>query len=132
MKPDFSGEYVLDRRASMLSPGADAVQSASLRIEHLEPMFRCWAKFVTGDRTLEYSFERSTDGREIPVDESEVSRLYWDGDALVSEDHRRTPDSVRTISWRYELVDDGRRLRAVEQIRGTERHQDNVWEFERG
>jgi hypothetical protein len=36
-----------------------------------------------------------------------------------------------TISFRYELQDGGRRLRAAEQIRGGGRDQDNVWVFER-
>jgi hypothetical protein len=57
--------------------------------------------------------------------------MCWQGDALVSEDRSGTPDSAVTMSWRYELLDDGRRLRAVERIRGSERSQDNVWEFER-
>ena len=39
-KPDFSGEWVLNRQASSLSPGADAVQSGTMQIDHREPMFR--------------------------------------------------------------------------------------------
>jgi hypothetical protein len=35
------------------------------------------------------------------------------------------------MSWRYELIDSGRRLRATERIRGRGRDQDNIWEFER-
>jgi hypothetical protein len=35
------------------------------------------------------------------------------------------------MSWRYELLDGGRRLRAIEQLRGSGREQDNVWIFER-
>jgi hypothetical protein len=131
MKVDFSGEYVLDRRASTLSPGADAVESAVVRIEHREPLVRYWAKFFADGKTFEYSFERLTDGREVVGNENEVSRLYWEGDALVSEDRTGTPDPVLTIYWRYELIDGGRRLRAIETLRGSGRSQDNVWEFER-
>jgi hypothetical protein len=126
MKSDFSGEYVLDRRASTLSSGAAAVQRAAVRIEHREPVLRYWAKFVDDGKTVAYSFERLTDGREVAVGENEVSRLYWEGDALVSEDRTGTPDPVLTISWRYELIDSGRRLRAIEQVRGGGRDQDNV------
>ena len=36
-----------------------------------------------------------------------------------------------TVAFRYELVDDGRRIRASEQVRGTSWDQDNVWIFER-
>lgn len=39
-KPDFSGEWILNRRASTLSPGADAVQSGVVRIEHSDPTRR--------------------------------------------------------------------------------------------
>ena len=46
VKPDFSGEYVLNRHASTLGAGADAVRSAVLRIEHREPMVRCQATFA--------------------------------------------------------------------------------------
>jgi len=96
-----------------------------------EPVFRYWPTFVADGKTVEFSFERLTDGRDVAVGDNEVSRLYWEGDALVSEDRTGTPDPVLTISWRYELIDSGRRLRAVEQIRGGGRDQDNVWEFER-
>jgi hypothetical protein len=82
-KPDLSGEWVLNRQASTLSPGADAVQSGVVRIEHREPTFRYKAAFVM------------------------------------------------KISFRHELLDAGRRLRAAEQLRGSGRDQDNVWIFER-
>lgn len=132
MKSDFSGEYVLDRRASTPGSGAAAVQSAVVRIEHREPVLRCWAKFVAEGKTVfEYSFELLTDGPEVALGENDVSRLYREGDALVSEHRTGTPDPVLTISWRYELIDSRRRLRAVEQVRGSGRDQDNVWEFER-
>ena len=36
-----------------------------------------------------------------------------------------------TISFRYELQGNGRRLPAAEQLRGGGRDQDNVWVFER-
>jgi hypothetical protein len=116
MKSDFSGEYVRDRLASTLRADA-AVQSAVLRIEHRESVFRYWATFVADGKTIEYSFERLTDGREVAVGENEVSRLYWEGDALVSEDRTGTPVPVHTISWRYELIDSGCRLRAIEQVK---------------
>ena len=46
-KPDFSGEWVLNRPASTLSPGSDGVQSGIVRIEHREPMFRYKATLVS-------------------------------------------------------------------------------------
>ena len=41
------------------------------------------------------------------------------------------PEAPVVMTWRYELGDGGRRLRATERIRGGGRDQDNVWEFER-
>jgi hypothetical protein len=45
-KPDFSGEWILDRGASTLSPGAAGVRSGVWRIEHREPTFHHKATFV--------------------------------------------------------------------------------------
>jgi hypothetical protein len=133
VKPDFSGEYVLNRHASALSAGADAARSAVLRIEHREPIVRCQATFAFDGKTFEYSLERVSDGREV-VDQQEpttVSSLHWEGNALVFVDRTKRPDSELTMSWRYELLDGRRLLRAVEHVRGDGRDQDNVWVFER-
>jgi hypothetical protein len=132
-KPDFSGEYVLNPHASTLGAGADAVRSAVLRIEHREPMVRCQATFAFDSKTFEYLLERVSDGREI-IDQKEpttVSSLHWEGNALVFMDRTKGPDSELTMSWRYELLEGRRLLRAVEHIRGDGREQDNVWVFER-
>src|SRR5215510_8686406 len=36
-KPDFSGEWVLDRQASHLTGGASAMETGVLRIDHRDP-----------------------------------------------------------------------------------------------
>lgn len=130
MKPNFSGEYVLDRPSSALSAGAAAFVSAVLRIEHDEPRFGCSARFVTASDAVEFTFERFTDGREIAVSAHEGSRCYWDEDTLVSEDRMGSDDAAVVMTWRYQLTNDARRLRADERIRGAGRDQDNIWEFE--
>jgi hypothetical protein len=56
---------VLNPQASTLSPGAAAVRSAVLRIEHREPTVRCQATFVFDSKTFEYSLERMSDGRAV-------------------------------------------------------------------
>ena len=58
------------------------------------------------------------------------SGLRWDGDTLVVTFTNRLPEGEMTISFRYELIDDGHRLRASEQVRGVPWAQDNVWIFE--
>jgi hypothetical protein len=40
-------------------------------------------------------------------------------------------DAQWAMSFRYELLDEGRRLRWSEQIRGGGRDQENTWMFER-
>jgi hypothetical protein len=118
---------------STLGAGADAVRSAVLRIEHREPMVRCQATFAFDSKTFEYLLDRVSDEREI-IDQKEpttVSSLDWEGNALVFMDRTKGPDSELTMSWRYELLEGRRLLRAVERIRGDGRDQDNVWVFER-
>jgi len=132
-KPDFSGEWTLNREASTLSPAASGIRSGTWRIEHREPLFRYQAKMIADGNPIEYAYELSTDGREVAATQggrSSVSSLRWDGDALVFTGVINGQTGDLRITFRYELQDGGRRLRAVEQIRGT-REQDNVWIFER-
>ena len=134
-KPDFSGEWRLNRQASTLSPiVAPAVQSGNLRIEHHEPSLKCQMTIVLDGKPIETKFELLSDGREVAATHGGrriVSSLRWDGDALVATWRIEGPNGEVTISFRYELQDGGRRLRAAEQIRGGGRDQDNVWVFER-
>jgi hypothetical protein len=131
VKPDFSGQYVLDRAASLLSASATAIETAVLRIELDDPRFRCSARFASAADAVEFNFERFTDGRQSEVSAHEGSCCYWEQDALISEDRMGAPEATVVMIWRYELTDGGRRLRATERMRGGGRDQDNVWEFTR-
>jgi len=122
-KPDFSGEWVLDRTACTLSPGADGVQNSEWRIAHREPTFCVKATAASALGPVTYEFQLST--------QQEDSGLRWDGDALVASFEVPTADGELKISFRYELLDGGRRLRAVEVLRGPGRQQDNTWIFDR-
>src|SRR5262245_12631716 len=120
-RPDFSGEWTLNRQASALSPGADGVQSGTVRIEHRDPSFRYKAAFVSAGGPLQVDYELQSDGREVASsgpDVSTVSSLCWEGDVLVARFRIRRPDSEMSICFRHELIDAGRRLRASEQLRG--------------
>jgi len=134
-KRDFSGEWQLNRQASILSASvAAAVQSGALRIEHDEPRFKCRMTIVLDGNPVEKEYELLSDGREVAGTHGErriVSSLRWDGPALVATWRIEGPNDEMTISFRYDLQDDGRRLRAAEQIRGAGRDQDNAWVFER-
>ena len=131
MKPNFSGQYILDRDASVLSAAASGMTTAVLRIEHDEPRFYCAAKFSSAADAFEFTFERFTDDRAVVVSEHEGSRCYWEQDTLLTEDRMGSPEAPVVMIWRYELADGGRRLRATERMRGGGRDQDNVWEFAR-
>ena len=131
MKPDFSGEYVLNRAASKLSPaGAAGVESSRVRIEHQEPRFRSEFAYVFNNgQRFEGAFELTTDGREATGMEHGqpiVSTLHWDGEAVVF-----TIRGENTMTFRYELLGPGDRLQMSEQLRGTDHDQDNVWIFDR-
>jgi hypothetical protein len=123
MKPDFSGEYLLNRDASTLSPlGAANVQTASLRINHAEPNFGCEGRFsFLNGETGQWAFELATDGGA----EGE-STIEWDGSALVVTMVTGGP----TITFRYELDGEGH-LRLAERLRGSDHDQDNQWIFDR-
>ena len=123
VKPDFSGHWELNRQACTLSHGADTAQSATWNIEHREPTFRHKALFVMESGPREYEYELRSDAPD--------SGLRWDGDALVVTFVNELPDGEMTVSFRYELMDEGRRLRASEQVRGVPWAQDNVWIFDR-
>ena len=134
-KPDFSGEWQLNRHASMLSPiVAPVAQTGTLRIEHKEPNFKCQMTIVLDGKPIETKYEMRSDGRETVATAQgrrTASSLRWDGDALVATSRIEIPNGEMTISFRYELQDGGHRLRASEQLRGGGRDQDNVWVFER-
>jgi hypothetical protein len=132
--PIFCGEWILNRQASTLSAAADAVQSGVWQIEHREPTFRHKAAFVTVGKPFNYEYELLSDGREVVGTRQgarTVSILRWEGNALLVTWRTERSDGETKVSFRYELIDAGRRLRAVEQVRGTDHDQDNVWIFER-
>jgi hypothetical protein len=133
-KPDFSGAWTLNRQASTLSPAAAPVQSGIVRIEHRDPTFRYRASFVTPNGPLQYEYELQSDGREVGAIQNGVttlSNLRWEGEALVVRSRVQRPDGEVRITFRYELINEGNRLRATEQIRGAGQPQDNVWIFDR-
>ena len=134
-KPDFSGEWKLNLQASTLSPlVAPVAQSGVLRIEHREPKFTAHQTIVLDGKPFESNFELLSDGREVVANAGGRrigSTLLWDGDALVFTSRIEGSGVQMTISFRYDLQDGGHRLRAAEQVRGTDHDQDNIWMFDR-
>jgi hypothetical protein len=132
-KPEFQRRVGLEQAASTLSPGADAVRSARWSIDHREPVFRHKASFVSTLERKKYEYELRFDTPGAAHGE-EGGWIEWDGDVAVVTFRHPLPDGsagLMTVSFRYELTDGGRRIRASEQVRGTSWDQDNVWIFER-
>jgi hypothetical protein len=127
MKPNFSGDWILDLQASILSSNAAAFQSGGMLIDHREPTFNFKIRMVANRTPVERAGEILSDGVAVGGGES-LTSLSWDGDALVMASHSQGPVPW-AMSFRYELLEEGRRLRAVEQIRGGGRDQDNIWIF---
>ena len=117
MKPDFSGEWILNVGASTLSPVvAPVVESGFVHIEHREPSVSMHFSITMDGKPFGFRFDRPSN---------------WDGEVLDFTDTTETPNGQLTISFRYQLEDSGRRLRATERLRGADREQDNVWVFDR-
>jgi hypothetical protein len=137
-KADFSGEWILNRQASTVSTLAKAVQRGVVQIEHRDPIFRYRASFMSESGPLQYGalpyeYELRSDGREVGFIQdgrTSVSSLRWEGEALVATWRIQRADGELRITSRYELIDAGRRLRAVEQVRGGLQDQDNTWVFD--
>jgi hypothetical protein len=135
-KPNFSGEWVLNRQESTLPPPVAAVESGVVRIEHREPAFTFHRTYVIGGAPREATFARETDGRELTEPGAvqgvtTISTLRWDGPALVLGMRIKGPGFEATNDVRYELVNDGRRLRATEQGRSPQGNHDAVWIYDR-
>jgi hypothetical protein len=131
LKPDFSGEWVLDRQASDLTAGASAMEAGVLRINHRDPKCGFQIRMSAGGESIEREWESSISD-EIPVvDSGFYSRLFWEGDALVFECGAKGADETWSMLWRYQLLDSGQRLRAMEQMRGRSGDFDNTWIFQK-
>ena len=134
-RPDFSGEWVLNRQGSTLPPPVSNVESGVVRIEHRDPAFTFHRTYVIAGTPREAGFTRRTDGAETsetgPQGLTTVSTLRWDGTALVLAMRIKGPGFEATNDVRYELVEGGRRLRAAEQGRSPQGNHDAVWIYDR-
>ena len=133
-RPDFSGEWTLDRSASSLEGDMAAVESGVLRIQHREPSFEFSRTFTIKTQPIETSFDIQTDGREIAQSNlglTSRSRLEWQGNSLLLTVLIDAPRGIVRNVVRYELLDDGGSLRAVEDVGGAAPPHHNVWMFAR-
>jgi hypothetical protein len=133
-KPDFSGEWVLNRAASTLQGESAAVESSLLRIEHRDPAFKFGRTFVVKGQSLDAAYEILTDGREVSSTARGMasrSRMEWQGSSLLLSAFINGPRGEVSNVVRYELLDGGRLLRALEDLGGAAPVHHNVWMYER-
>jgi hypothetical protein len=132
--PDFSGDFVLDRAASVLQAESAAVESGTVRIEHRDPAFRFARTFVVKQKPFETAFDIATDGREVAravAGRTSRSRLEWQGRSLLLTVLIDTPRGEVSNIVRYELLDGDRMLRATEDVGGAAPTHHNIWIFVR-
>jgi hypothetical protein len=132
--PDFSGEFVLDRAGSLLQAESAVVESGTMRIEHRDPAFRFARTFVVKQQPIDTTYEIATDGREVArtvAGRSSRSRLEWQGRSLLLTVLIDTPRGEVSNIVRYELLDGGKTLRAIEDVGGAVPAHHNVWMFVR-
>ena len=86
-RPDFSGEWVLNRQDSTLPPPVSSVERGVVRIDRREPSFTFHRTCVIGGAPREARFTRATDGREVTETEQGRS-LQGSHDAVWIYDRR--------------------------------------------
>jgi hypothetical protein len=132
-KPSFSGVRTLNREASILSPAMIGVQSGTLEIQHGDSSIRLHLTLVVNGTPFDTVVELPTDGElqsGAQAGRSYTSSASWEGDTLLIMSTSRGPTCDTSITFRYNLEDGGRRVRAAERIRGCSRDQDNLWVFD--
>ena len=135
-KPNFSGEWVLDLSASRLHPDFAAIERGTVRIVHHEPSFSFHRTFFVKGQPSNVSYEVTTDGRQHRSTGQSggiiLATMAWEQTALVLRQQITDPRAGELSNdVRYELLDDGRTLRATENFEGAGRSHHNVWIFRR-
>ncbi len=134
-KPDFSGDWVLNKARTRLQfPDITAIDRGSMEIEREGTAFKFKRVFVIGLEKDIFSYELTADGKETTTKEGKrriVSKSYWDGDALVYDTKIDAPGGDATNVVHYRLIEGGQVLEAEEHFRGPKHQHDNVWIFDR-
>jgi hypothetical protein len=133
-RPDFSGDWTLERSVSTLQGEMSSVESGTLRIQHRDPSFGFTRTFVIKTKPIDTSFVIQTDGREVANSNRGLTsraRMEWQGSSLLLTVLIDGPRGTISNVVRYELLDEGRTLRAVEDVGGAAPRHHNVWMFAR-
>jgi hypothetical protein len=134
-KPDFSGEWILNKDKSHLELKIlKKLEKAMAKIEHRDPVFKLSRVFIIEGEDNSLTLELISDGIEKSSQEGNQthhSRLYWEGKMLVFVTRIVAPQGEATNTVRYQLLENGRILKAEEKFRGPRLEYDNVWVFEK-
>jgi len=94
-KPDFSGEWILNREACTLSPAAGVIQSGIVRIEHRDPTFHYKSTLTSERGQVQIEFELPSDGSEVVSSQQgmkSTSNLRWAGESLLFTSRMQLPN----------------------------------------
>ncbi len=134
-KPDFSGQWTLNKEKSRLSAAwTSGIERGVVRIEHRDPNFIFTRTFTIKGKDSQVSYAQTIDERVTEKMDGAVtvsSRMYWEGDVLVlSQRYQKpgSPDGTNVVHYR--LLEGGRVLEAVERVTGAGAYE-NVWIFDK-
>jgi hypothetical protein len=123
-KPDFSGEWKMNREKSKFAGGGP--DNLLIKIDHKEPSFVEDWKMSTADGERSFQAKYTTDGKETEQDvmgRRAKTSAKWEGDALVIEFKTENGFFKRKIM----LSADGKTItKAVTQSRDGEQTEDTV------
>ena len=122
-KPDFSGTWNLDKSQSEMGGGPGGgprMMSPSMTIEHKDPQLIIKRKFDFQGEERTQEMKYTTDGKPNTNPgfrgNTVKSKTHWDGDKLVTEATRETPQGTMETKETYSLSSDGKTL-TVEMTR---------------
>jgi hypothetical protein len=135
-RPNFTGHWTLDLTNSQLHEDYRVLERGVVHIDHREPTFTFRRTFFVKGQPSEASYDVTTDGREHrgvgPRGGVAVATMHWEEMALVVQQRISDPNAGQlTNKVRYELIDNGRTLRATEDFDGGGRSHHNVWIYRR-
>jgi hypothetical protein len=131
----FTGEWTLNRARTVLEyPNLADLDSAVVRIEHADSVFRFFRRFVLRGVADTVSFALTPDGPEVvrvAGERQSTSRLRSSGDSMVFTSRIVTPQGEAADTVWYWLLDGGRTLQGHERFRAPRLRYDNQWVFDR-
>jgi len=134
-KPDFSGDYVLNKaKCQFQVQQAADLESGTVSIVQKGDSFKFSRVFTVKGKDDPLSYQLTIGDKEVAAERDgmkEFSRIYWENNALLYEVRMLAPQGEATNVVRYTLEEGGRVLRADETFHGPRLSYKNVWVFER-